>query len=207
MKNSDLVIATILVAAALVVSLINPYDRLTWTLEVFPIFIVFPILWLTRRTFPLTRMLYVLITLHALVLIWGGAYTYARVPLGFWMEQLFHWHRNNYDKIGHFFQGFVPTLAAREILLRGSHLKKGKMLVFVVICIAMAISACYELVEWVSAISLGQGADEFLGTQGDNWDTQEDMFSALVGSILAVSLFSKLHDRALGKMERNPSAT
>jgi putative membrane protein len=133
----------------------------------------------------------------------GGAYSYARVPLGFWMQDLMHLGRNPYDKIGHFMQGFVPVIVAREILLRGHYLKRGKMLAFIVICIVMAISASYELIEWAAALAMGQGADEFLGTQGDPWDTQSDMFMALVGSVTALLLLSRLHDRQLATA--NPS--
>ena len=140
-------------------------------MEVFPIFIAVPILWITYSRFPLTTVLYVCIFLHALVLMLGGAYTYARVPLGFEVAQLLGMHRNPYDKIGHFVQGFVPALAAREILLRGDYVRGRKMLAFIVMCIVLAISAFYELIEWLAALALGQGADEFLGTQGDPWDT------------------------------------
>jgi putative membrane protein len=127
----------------------------------------------------------------------GGAYTYARVPLGFQMAEVFGLTRNPYDKIGHFFQGFVPALAAREILLRGSHVHGRRMLAFLVVCVVLAISATYEFIEWGAALALGQGADEFLGTQGDPWDTQSDMFFALIGAVSALALLSRLHDRQL----------
>lgn len=194
-----LVAATAILAVGLVASGIKPYDRATWLLEVFPVLIALPVMWATWRRFPLTPLLYVLVTLHGLVLMMGGAYTYARVPLGFQIAEAFGWTRNPYDKIGHFFQGFVPALAAREILLRGNYVRRGKMLAFIVVCIALAISAAYELVEWWAALALGQGADEFLGTQGDPWDTQSDMFMALVGSVAALALLSRWHDR---QMER-----
>jgi putative membrane protein len=135
---------------------------------------------------------------HALVLMLGGAYTYARVPLGFTLQDLLHLGRNPYDKIGHFFQGFVPALVAREILLRGGHVQGRRMLAFLSVCVVLAISATYELIEWGAALALGQGADEFLGTQGDPWDTQSDMFFALIGAITALTLFGRLHDRQLG---------
>ncbi len=186
---------------ALLVSGWRPYDRTTWWLEVAPVLIVVPVLWFTRERFPLTTLLYVLIFLHALVLMAGGAWTYARVPLGHWVQQAFDLSRNPYDKLGHFFQGFVPALAAREILLRGGHVKGRRMAAFICICIALAISAAYELVEWGAAVALGQGADEFLGTQGDPWDTQSDMAMALVGACTALAALSRLHDRQLGRWQ------
>ena len=130
----------------------------------------------------------------------GGAYTYARVPLGFQIAEMFGLHRNPYDKIGHFFQGFVPALVAREILIRGAHVRGRKMLAFIVVCVVLAISATYELIKWGAALSLGQGADEFLGTQGDPWDTQSDMFSSLIGALAALLLVSGLHDRQMDQL-------
>ena len=188
-------------AALLLWSGWNPYDRATWIMEVFPIFIVAPLLVATYGRFPLTTVLYVLIFVHALVLLVGGAYTYARVPLGFQLEAWFGLHRNPYDKIGHFAQGFVPALAAREILLRGRYVAPGKMLNFLVVCVVLAISATYELIEWAAALAMGQGADEFLGTQGDPWDTQSDMFFALLGSIAALLLLSRVQSRQIKRLE------
>ena len=185
------------VLAALVVSGLSPHERLTWLMEVAPVLIAAPVLAWTHRTFPLTTLLYAVITVHALVLILGGAYTYARVPLGFWLQDLFDLGRNPYDKIGHFMQGFGPALIAREVLLRGKHLAKRPMLGFLAICIALAISAVYELVEWWAALGMGQGADEFLGTQGDPWDTQSDMFMALIGATVALAGFSRLQDKQI----------
>jgi putative membrane protein len=187
----------LLVLAILAVSGIAPYDRITWFMEVAPVLIVAPILVLTWQRFPLTTLLYALIALHALVLIYGGAHTYARVPLGFWMQDVFDLSRNPYDKIGHFMQGFVPALAAREILLRGGYVNGPRMAAFLSLCVAMAISAFYELVEWWAALVLGQGADEFLGTQGDVWDTQSDMFLALIGATVALILLAPWHDRQM----------
>lgn len=189
----------------LVLSGWRPYDRLTWLLEVLPTLVVLPLLYFTRRSYPLTTLLYVLITLHALVLAVGGAYTYARVPAGFWVQETLHLARNPYDKLGHVMQGFVPALVAREILVRGSYVRGRKMLGFFCICIALAISAFYELIEWWSALALGQGADEFLGTQGDQWDTQSDMFCALIGALFAVFFFSAAHDRALARLGGVPA--
>ncbi len=189
-----------LVMAALVVSGIAPFDRLTWVMEVAPVLIALPLLYLTRRNFPLTTLLTVLIAAHALVLIAGGAYSYARVPLGFWLQDMLGTMRNPYDKIGHFMQGFVPAMVAREILLRGDHVRGRKMTAFLCLCVALAISAAYELIEWAAALALGQGADEFLGTQGDVWDTQSDMFMALLGASSALALLSGWHDRQLERL-------
>ena len=193
----SLVFALVLLLGFLALSGATPYDRATWVMEVFPIFIVIPVLWKTHGRFPLSTLLYTCIFVHALVLMLGGAYTYARVPLGFQIAEIFSLHRNPYDKIGHFFQGFVPALAAREILIRGEYIRGRKMLAFIVVCIVLAISATYEFIEWGAALALGQGADEFLGTQGDPWDTQSDMFSALIGALAALLLLSGLHDRQI----------
>ncbi|USA47979.1 DUF2238 domain-containing protein [Acinetobacter sp. C26M] len=200
MRISLLYLGTAILAILLLISGIQPFDRTTWWLEVIPVLIAVPLLFATYKTFPLTHLLYGLIFLHAIVLIVGGAYSYARVPLGFEMAQWFGLERNPYDKIGHFMQGFVPAIAAREILIRNHILSKGKMLSSIVICIVLAISASYELIEWAAALSLGQGAEEFLGTQGDEWDTQSDMFFALIGSITALLLFSRWHDRQIAKI-------
>jgi putative membrane protein len=181
----------------LVVSGIGPYDRLTWWLEIFPILIAAPLLIVTYRRFPLTHLAYVLIFLHSLILMMGGHYTYARTPLGFWAQDFFHLARNPYDRLGHFAQGFVPALLARELLLRKSPLKQSGWLNFIVVCICLSISVSYEFIEWWSAVLLGQGAQEFLGTQGDVWDTQWDMFLAGVGAVTTVVLLSRWHDRQL----------
>ena len=195
----------IAVAAALVASGIAPFDRGTWLLEVAPVLIAFPVLAGTYRRFPLTDLLYVLVALHAVVLIVGGAYTYARVPLGAWMEGALHLSRNPYDRIGHFMQGFVPALAAREILLRNRFVVSRPMAAFLSICVAMAVSACYELLEWAAAVALGKGADDFLGTHGDPWDTQWDMFMALVGSTVAMAGFARLHDARIAALKYHGS--
>lgn len=187
---------------ALAVSGLQPYDRATWALEVAPVIIALPILFATRRNFPLTTLLYVLIFMHALVLILGGAYTYARVPLGGWVQQAFDLARNPYDKLGHFMQGFVPAMVAREILIRGEYARGRRMIAFLCICIALAISAVYELLEWWAALALGQGAEEFLGTQGDPWDTQSDMFCAGLGAGFALFALSAVHDRQLAALNR-----
>lgn len=187
---------------ALMISAVRPYERLTWLMEVAPVIIAVPILLATRRNFPLTTLLYVLICLHALVLILGGTYTYARVPLGGWVQQALDLSRNPYDKLGHFMQGFVPAMVAREILIRGKYAQGRRMVAFLCICIALAISALYELVEWWAALALGQGAEEFLGTQGDPWDTQSDMFCAGLGAVFALFSLSAVHDRQLAALSR-----
>jgi len=187
----------LVVLCALVLSGLSPHDRLTWWMEIAPVLVAVPVMACTHRTFPLTTLLYVVIALHALLLILGGTYTYARVPFGFWLQDLFDLGRNPYDRIGHFMQGFVPALVAREVLLRGRYIATGRMVGFVAICIALAISAVYELVEWWAALGLGQGADEFLGTQGDPWDTQSDMFMALIGATVALSGFARIQDRQI----------
>jgi putative membrane protein len=182
---------------ALVVSGVEPYDRLTWWLEVFPVVIGIPLLVATARRFPLTPLLYLLLLLHALILILGGHYSYARVPLGDWARDAFGLARNHYDRIGHLAQGFVPAILAREILVRRSPLRPGAWLFLVVTSLCLAFSALYELVEWGAALALEQGATEFLGTQGDVWDSQWDMFLALVGALSAQLLLSRVHDRQL----------
>jgi len=169
-------------------------------MEVAPVLIAAPILVATYRRFPLTGLLYTLICVHALVLILGGAYTYARVPLGFWLQDLLELERNPYDRIGHFMQGFVPAMVAREILVRNRYVSGKSMAAFLSLCVALAVSAFYELIEWWAALALGQGADEFLGTQGDPWDTQADMFLALIGAAAALTALSRLHDRQIARL-------
>ncbi len=192
----------VLVLAALVASGIAPYERGTWVLEVAPVLLALPVLAFTRQRFPLSTLLYVLIAAHMLVLILGGAYTYARVPLGFWLQDLMGLGRNPYDKIGHFMQGLVPAMVAREVLLRLGYLSSRRMAGFLSICVAMAISAVYELIEWWAALALGQGAEDFLGTQGDIWDTQSDMFLALIGATFAVLLLARWHDSQMAALPK-----
>ena len=189
-----LAIAALVLVAGLVVSGLRPFDRMTWALEVFPVVLVLPLLGLTRERYPLTALLYACIFVHAWVLIVGGTYTYARVPLGFWVQDLWALDRNPYDKLGHFLQGFVPALAAREVIVRGAHVRGPRMRTFLLLSIALAISAAYELLEWAAALALGADADAFLGTQGDPWDTQSDMFVALLGATCALVLLSRWHD-------------
>jgi len=186
-----------IVIAALAISAVSPADRVTWLMEVLPVMVAIPLLFATRSGFPLTPLLYILIAVHALVLIVGGTYSYAHVPAGFWLQDMFGFERNPYDRVGHFFQGFVPALVAREILLRKHVLGKGGWLFFLVCCVCLAISAVYELIEWGAAVAMGQGAVEFLGTQGDPWDTQSDMAMALIGAVTALLTLTRLHDRQL----------
>jgi putative membrane protein len=185
---------------ALVLSRVGALERGTWLLEIFPILIAAPLLAITAARFPLTPLAYRLIFVHALILMLGGHYTYAKVPLGFDLQELLHLSRNPYDRIGHFAQGFVPAIIAREILLRRSPLGRGRWLVFVVTSICLALSATYELVEWAAAVIGGSSAESFLGTQGDVWDTQWDMLMALIGAITAQLVLSRLHDRQLARL-------
>lgn len=193
-------ISLVVLAIALLASAIKPVDRPTWLLEVLPVLIGVPLmLWIDRRH-TVTALVFVLVIAHCLVLIYGGAYTYAHVPLGFWMQDWFGFARNNYDKIGHFMQGFAPALIARETLVRSARLPDQRYLALLCVCVSLAVSAFYELIEWWAALLLGKGADEFLGTQGDPWDTQSDMLMALIGALVALALLSKVHDRALSKL-------
>jgi putative membrane protein len=194
--------ALLVAVAALVVSGVSPKDRGTWWMEVAPVLLALPVLVATWRRFPLTPLLYALIAVHAVILCVGGHYTYAEVPLGFWVRDALGLARNHYDRLGHLAQGFVPALVAREVLIRTSPLRPGRWLAVLVTAVALAISALYELVEWAAALLLGQGADAFLGTQGDPWDTQWDMFFALVGAILAQALLARVQDWQLARLSR-----
>ena len=180
---------------------LRPHDYFTWFLETAPIFIGVPVLVATRRRFPLTPLAYRLIFVHALILMAGGHYTYAEVPLGDWVKDALGLARNDYDRLGHFAQGFVPAILAREILLRRTPLRRGGWLFFLVTCVCLAISACYELVEWWTAVATGDAATAFLGTQGDPWDTQWDMFTALVGALTAQLTLARVHDRELSALD------
>ena len=175
----------VLWSVALVISGINPKDRLTWFLEVCPVLMVGPMLWFTRTSFPLSRVIYLFIFIHGLVLMIGGHYTYAEVPAGFWTANLLGWSRNPFDRLGHLLQGFVPALVIREMLMRWRVVKDGRWTFFITVCICLSVSAFYEFIEWWSALLLGQEAEAFLGTQGDPWDTQWDMFMATVGALAA----------------------
>lgn len=187
-----------LVVGALVWSGIAPHDRLTWLMEVIWVLLGLPLVLLTRHRFPLTRLLCWLLVLHAIVLIYGGAYTYARTPLGLWAQDAFDLARNHYDRFGHFAQGFVPAILARELLLRCTPLRPGGWLAYLCVAAALSFSAFFEMIEWWAALVWGGAADAFLATQGDVWDTQWDMFLALCGAVLSLLLLSRLHDRQLG---------
>lgn len=196
-ENSVLVALTLLALAA---SGIDPFDRPTWFLETFPVMLGLPLLIATHRRFPLTPLVCRLLFGHALILVLGGHYTYARVPAGFWLQDALDLARNHYDRLGHLAQGFVPAMLAREILLRRSPLRPGGWLFFLTTCVVLAISASYEFIEWGVALVMGMDADAFLATQGDVWDTQWDMFLALLGGLAAQILLSRLHDRQLARL-------
>jgi putative membrane protein len=185
---------------ALAASAYHSYDLFTWVLEVFPAVIGIGLLIVTYRRFRLTNLLYVLIFVHSLILMVGGHYSYARVPLGFWMENIFGFTRNDYDRIGHFAQGFVPAMIARELFVRRRVVRRGAWMVTVIILVCLGISAIYELFEWRTAVFSGSAAEAFLGTQGDPWDTQEDMFMAGIGASAALLLLSRAHDSALSRL-------
>jgi len=190
-------------AIVLVWSVIHPHDYFTWVLEIFPAILALAALVLTYRRFQFTTFVYTLIFLHACILFIGGHYTYAEVPLFSWIRDHFHLARNDYDRVGHFAQGFVPALVAREVLLRQKIVLRRGWLFFIVLSICLAVSAAYELLEWRIAVASGTAADAFLGTQGDPWDTQEDMATAAVGALAALLFFSRWHDRLIGRMESN----
>ncbi|HEM46071.1 MAG TPA: DUF2238 domain-containing protein [Alphaproteobacteria bacterium] len=194
-----------LLAATVVVlvwSGIGPHDRVTWWMEVAPVVIGAPLLIATFRRYRLSPLLYGLLFAHAVILMVGGHYTYARVPAGFWVQDALDLSRNHYDRLGHFAQGFVPAILAREILIRSSPLRPGGWLFFLVVCVGLAFSAFYELIEWWAALVWGGAADAFLATQGDVWDTQWDMFLALIGAICAQVLLARAHDRSLARLAR-----
>lgn len=178
----------------------RPRDQYTWLLEVLPVMVALPVLGWTYHRFRLTELVYLAIALHAVVLMVGGHYTYAEVPLGYWMQDAFGFARNHYDRIGHLAQGFVPALIAREVLLRRGVLRPGAWCFFLVCCVCLAISASYEFLEWWTALLSEEAAQSFLGTQGDPWDTQWDMFLALVGAVAAQLALGRLHDRQLAAL-------
>jgi putative membrane protein len=181
-------------------SAISPHDRFTWYLEVFPVIVALPLLILFWPRFPFSRLACLLMLAHAVILLVGGHYTYAEMPLFNWLRDANGWDRNYYDRVGHVAQGFIPAIIAREILLRTSPLPPGKWLFFLVVCVALAISAVYEMLEWWVAEASGSDAVAFLATQGDVWDTQWDMFLAMLGAIAALGLLSRLHDRSIRRL-------
>jgi putative membrane protein len=189
------------VAVVFVWSGIRPHDRFTWVLEVFPVMVGIPVLVAVFPRFRFTPLVYGLIAVHAIILMVGGKYTYAEVPLGFWIRDAFGFARNHYDRIGHLAQGFVPAMIAREILIRRSPLRGSRWLPFFVVCFCLAFSALYELIEFWTALASGEASEAFLGTQGDPWDTQWDMMMALIGAVLALLLLSRWHDRQIRRIE------
>jgi putative membrane protein len=193
-------------AVALVVSGIAPYERGTWLLEVAPALITAALLVATCRRFPLTPLAYRLVFAHALILMLGGHYTYARVPLGFWLQDALDLARNHYDRLGHFAQGFVPVVVAREVLARSLPLRRARWLAFLSVCVVLAASAFYELIEWWAALLGGSAAESFLGTQGDVWDTQWDMFLCLCGALISLALWTRRHDRELAQLSAGVAA-
>jgi putative membrane protein len=190
----------VLVTIFFIWSAIHPHDYFTWFLEVFPVLIAIPLLVMTYSKFPLTNLVYGLIAAHMLILLVGGHYTYAEMPLFSWLRDYYSWDRNYYDRLGHVAQGFVPAMIAREILLRTSPLRSGKWLFFIVVCICLAISAFYEFIEWWVALASGSDAVAFLATQGDVWDTQWDMFLAFLGAVSSQLLLTKMHMRQMRQM-------
>jgi putative membrane protein len=191
--------------AVLIWSAIHPHDYFTWMLEVTPAVLGVILCLITYKRFELSMLLYVLILIHAIILMVGGKYTYAEVPLFNWLQAKLGTARNSYDGVGHFAQGFIPAILAREILIRTSPIKSGKWLFFLSICVPLAFSAFYEFIEWWVALGTGEAADAFLGAQGDPWDTQKDMCLCLIGSILSLVLLSAAHDRSLAKLQSRPS--
>ena len=210
MQNRSLLYVWIVIFLAVFTwSVVNPYDYPTWSLEVFPAILGAAIIWYTRDTYPLTRLTYILILIHCVILMVGGQYTYAEVPLFEWIRDEFGQQRNNYDKLGHFVQGFVPAIVAREIVIRNKVFTSARWRDFFIICFCLGFSAFYELIEWWVALLSAEAAESFLGTQGYTWDTQSDMAYALVGAVLALLLLGKLHDRQLrsgGYVDQSPQA-
>lgn len=198
--RGEAVALMVAIAGALVISGIKPNDRMTWVLEALPVMIALPWLALTLRSFPLTPLLYRLLSLHALILLLGAHYTYAEVPLGIWVQEAFDLQRNHYDRLGHVAQGFIPAIFIRELLLRRSPLVTGPLLFTLVTSACLAFSALYELIEWWTAVLVGDGAVAFLGSQGDPWDAQWDMFLALLGAIAAQLLLKRLHNRQIDRL-------
>jgi putative membrane protein len=203
MKPANRVPALCLAAASVVLagSLVVSRDRFTWVLETFPVLVGLPILVLTSRRFRFSDWMYVFLVLHTLILATGGVYTYAEVPLGFWMQSWFGFARNHFDRIGHFAQGFIPAMLVRELLLRTSPLRRGRWLNFLTLATCLAVSAFYELIEAAAAISMGATADAFLGSQGDRWDAQYDMLFALAGAAAYLVLLTRAHDRFIPARE------
>ncbi len=199
-SNRELITLLILILAIMAWSWIDAASRQIWWAEAVPVVLAIPLLWATSKRFPLTRLSYYLAFVHAAILLVGAHYTYSHVPLGFWLQDLFDFTRNNYDRIGHIAQGFIPAIIAREIFIRHRVVSDSAWRPFLVTCFCLAFSAFYELIEWWSVIYAGDGSIEFLGTQGDIWDAQWDMFLALLGAIVSQLCFCRLHDRQLAQV-------
>jgi putative membrane protein len=206
-QKQPLLVFGVIFVAVLAWSSLRPHDYFTWWLEIFPALVAVTILVITYPRFQFTTFVYALVTIHACILFVGGHYTYAEVPAFNWIRDHFHLARNDYDRVGHFAQGFIPAFVAREVLLRARIVLKRSWLFFIVASICLAVSALYELLEWRVAVASGSAADAFLGTQGDPWDTQEDMATALVGAIVALLFFSRLHDRFIVRIEASRTAS
>lgn len=191
----------IVVIGEVVLGISPKADRPTWILENLPVFILVPLLLHFQPKWKITNLTYTVLTFHAFVLMLGGHYTYAKVPIGFWVRDYFDFHRNNFDRLGHLMQGFGPAIGLRELLLKRSYLKRGPLFNIIIVSMCLAFSAFYEMIEWWAALVMGAGADDFLGTQGDVWDTQWDMFLALVGASIAVLFVSKWQDRLISKSQ------
>ena len=189
----------LIVGVVFVWSAIQPHDYFTWFLEVSPAVIAFVIVALTYNRFRLSNLSYALIALHAIILCIGGHYTYAREPLFNWLRDIGVFHRNNYDRVGHFAQGLIPAILILEVLLRKFSFRRGMLLSFLIVCVCLATSAFYEMIEWWVSVAVGSLGDSFLGTQGYVWDTQSDMFMAMIGAVAAVVLLGKIHDASMKK--------
>lgn len=190
----------LVVSAQIVLGCSPKADRMTWALENFPVWAGLVVLACTHRRFPLSSLCLGLLAFHSLIVALGGHYTYAKVPIGDWVRDAFGLARNHYDRLGHFAQGFVPAVFMRELLLRKTPLQRGGWLNFLVVCVCLAFSACYEFIEWWTALLTGAAATDFLGTQGDPWDTQWDMFLAMVGAVCSVAFMSRWHDASMKRV-------
>jgi putative membrane protein len=204
MRREAIILVVVILALDIALGIAPRADRLTWALENFPVWFGLVLLPLTDRRFPLSRLCLVLLAIHAVILMVGGFYTYAKVPLGDWAKEWFGFQRNHYDRLGHVAQGFIPAIFVRELLIRSARLRRAFWLPVLVVACCLAFSAVYELIEWWAALATGEAATDFLGTQGDIWDTQSDMFCALIGSIAALALLSRAHDTSMMRSVPDP---
>ena len=197
MRRETAIVLAVVFILEVALGLAPRADRITWALENFPVWLGLIVIPLTDRRFPLSRLCLVLLAVHSAILAVGGHYTYAKVPLGFWMQDWFGFARNHYDRLGHFAQGFVPAILVRELLIRSARLPRTRWLWILTVACCLSFSAFYEFIEWWTALIAGAASTDFLGTQGDVWDTQWDMFLAFVGAVTALVLFSGAHDRSM----------